>query len=382
MLATTTAQALATLAVFALPVLAPMAARDLGAEPHWVGWQVAITYAAASITSLLSSGALRRFGPARCTQIALFAGAAACLLIVTVGLAGAVVGALLIGLGYGLTNPSASQVLVRLTPPARRNRVFAIKQTGVPIGGALAGALLPGLAVAFGWRSAVAAVGVALLALALGYGMFRRHWDTDRDPGYPLATGAGGGMAALRNQPGLAALAVISALFSGFQLALGSYTVTMLVEEAQWDPVMAGFVASASQAVGVGARIAWGMVADWWRDGMRTLAAIGVCTCLGGLLLPVVLTGAEAPLIGLLCFLGSCAAGWNGLLMAEAARLAAPGKAGDAAGGVLAVAFAGVVVGPSLFGLLVAALGSYALAFGLLALLPGLGAVLAWRTAR
>jgi hypothetical protein len=41
-----------------------------------------------------------------------------------------------------------------------------------------------------------------------------------------------------------------------------------------------------------------------------------------------------------------------------------------------------VVVGPSVFGLLVAALGSYALAFGLLALLPGLGAVLAWRTAR
>ena len=115
---------------------------------------------------------------------------------------------------------------------------------------------------------------------------------------------------------------------------------------------------------------------------MKTLAAIGLCTCLGGALLPLALSGPVEPLVVLLCLLGTCAAGWNGLLLAEAARLAAPGKAGDAAGGVLAVAFAGVVVGPSLFGLAVAVLDSYALAFGLLALLPGLGAVIAWRSAR
>ncbi|MFC7688944.1 hypothetical protein ACFQY5_04155 [Paeniroseomonas aquatica] len=115
---------------------------------------------------------------------------------------------------------------------------------------------------------------------------------------------------------------------------------------------------------------------------MKTLAAIGVLTSLGGALLPPALAGPEVPLVALLCLLGTCAAGWNGLLLAEAARLAAPGKAGDAAGGVLAVAFAGVVVGPSLFGLAVALTGSYALAFGLLALLPGMGAILAWRSAR
>jgi hypothetical protein len=65
--------------------------------------------------------------------------------------------------------------------------------------------------------------------------------------------------------------------------------------------------------------------------------------------------------------------------MAEAARLAAPGRAGDAAGGVLAVAFAGVVVGPSVLGLMVGALGSYALGFALLAMLPATGAALALR---
>ncbi|WP_176849386.1 MFS transporter [Belnapia rosea] len=379
--ATTGAQSLATLAVFTLPVLAPLAARDIGAEPHWLGWQVACTYAAASAASMFSGGVLRRLGPARCTQIALSAGALACLLIILAGLAGAVLGSFLIGMGYGLTNPSASQVLARLTPAARRNRVFAIKQTGVPIGGALAGAILPGLAGLVGWQGAVLAVGLAMAAAAFGCGAFWPHWDSEREPGFPIGAGAGGGIVALRTRPGLAALAVISACFSGFQLALGSYIVTMLVEEGGWTPVAAGFVSSASQAVGIGARIAWGVVADWWRSGMKTLAAIGVCTCLGGALLPAALAGPGTPLVALLCLLGTCAAGWNGLLLAEAARMAAPGKAGDAAGGVLSVAFAGVVVGPSLFGAAVAVTHSYAMAFGMLAVFPGIGALIAWRSA-
>ncbi|MFC7539088.1 hypothetical protein ACFQU2_05930 [Siccirubricoccus deserti] len=95
--------------------------------------------------------------------------------------------------------------------------------------------------------------------------------------------------------------------------------------------------------------------------------------------MPWALGWPEAAVIGLFCLLGASAAGWNGVLMAESARLAAPGKVGDAAGGVLAVAFAGVVVGPSLFGAVVAAVGSYALAFGLLAGLPAVGVVVVWR---
>ena len=80
--------------------------------------------------------------------------------------------------------------------------------------------------------------------------------------------------------------------------------------------------------------------------------------------------------------LGGSAAGWNGVLLAEAVRLAAPGRAGDAAGGVLAVAFAGVVVGPSLLGGVVGAAGSYALGFAVLAGLPALGAAIAWNNSR
>jgi MFS family permease len=380
--ATTAAQALATLTVFLLPVLAPIAARDLGAAPHWIGWQVACVYLAASATSMLSAGALRRFGSARCTQLALAAAGTACLAVLAAGLVGAALGSFLIGFGYGLTNPAATEVLARLAPAKRRNMVFAVKQTGVPIGGALAGLLLPSLATGLGWRGAVLAVAVALLLAALAFGIFHRPWAAERDPRAGLGTGTGGGWRALRDRPGMAGLAAISALYSGFQLALGAYTVTMLVEEFGWTPVAAGAVAAVTQAVGAAARLFWGLVADAWGDGMRTLAAIGGITVAGGLLLPLAMAWPSAVVIGLFGLLGGSAAGWNGVLMAEAARLAAPGRAGEAAGGVLAVAFAGVVVGPSLLGALIGAAGSYAIGFALLALLPAVGVVIARRQAR
>ena len=380
--ATTAAQALATLTVFLLPVLAPVAARDLGVAPHWIGGQVACVYLAASATSMASAGALRRFGSARCTQLALAAAGLACLGVLAAGLAGAVLGSFLIGFGYGLTNPAATEVLARLAPPGRRNMVFAVKQTGVPIGGALAGLLLPSLAAGLGWRGAMLAVAVLLLLAALGFGAFHRPWAGEREPRAPLVAGAGGGWRALRDQPGMAGLAAISGLYSGFQLALGAYTVTMLVEEFGWTPVAAGAVAAVTQAVGAAARLGWGLAADAWGDGMRTLAAIGAVTVAGGLLLPLAAAWPAAAVVGLFGLLGGSAAGWNGVLMAEAARLAAPGRAGEAAGGVLAVAFAGVVVGPSLLGVMVGLTGSAATGFALLALLPAAGAVVAWRNTR
>ena len=63
-----------------------------------------------------------------------------------------------LGLGYGPITPASSHVLVRTAPPARMALTFSIKQTGVPAGAALAGAVLPGLALALGWRVAFVVV--------------------------------------------------------------------------------------------------------------------------------------------------------------------------------------------------------------------------------
>jgi MFS family permease len=382
LLATTTAQGLATFTVFVLPVLAPQASATLGVGAQLIGVQMALVYGAAAFTSAVAGGALRRWGPARCTQITLASAAFACLAIALGGLAGVALGSLATGLGYGLTNPAATQVLARLAPPARRNMVFAIKQTGVPLGGALAGLLLPTLAAWLGWQGAALASGATIALVTLAYTPLRQHWDTGRDPASPLRAGSGAGLRALREQPGLLGLAVCGGCYSGIQLAMGAFMVTMLVAEFGWTPVAAGLATALVQAAGAVARLAWAWVADRSGSGLLTLVAIGCLTVACALLIPLAPTWPQAAVLALFTALGFCASGWNGVLMAETARMAAPGRAGEAAGGVLVLSFGGVVVGPGLAAALVGLVGSYALAFAALALLPLTGAIVAWRTAR
>ncbi|QCO05301.1 MFS transporter [Azospirillum argentinense] len=62
---------------------------------------------------------------------------------------------------------------------------------------------------------------------------------------------------------------------------------------------------------------------------------------------------------------GLSASGWNGLFVSEVARLAPSGRAGEATGGMLAIAYAGLVIGPALFSLLVA--GGFGYSAGYLA---------------
>ncbi len=380
--ATTGAQALATFTVFVLPVLAPQASASFGLGASLIGVQMALTYGAAAYTSGVAGAVLNRWGPARCTQAALLCAAFACLSYALAWLPGVVLGSLATGLGYGLTNPAATQVLARLAPPQRRNMVFAIKQTGVPLGAALAGLVLPSLALGLGWRGAALLSGVVIATLALAYTPLRRHWDAERTPGARLRGQGMGGVRALRERPGLLGLAVAGSTYSAIQLAFGAYLVTMLVAEFGWTPVAAGLATTLVQGVGAAARLAWGWVADRSGNGLLTLAAIGAGTVLGAVLLPFAPAWPLAAVLVLLAALGFCCAGWNGVLMAEAARLAAPGRAGEAAGGVLVLSFGGVVVGPSLLAALPALVGGYAQAFALMALLPALGAVVAWRTSR
>jgi MFS family permease len=376
--ATTATQGLATFAVFVLPVLAPFALRDLGIAPHWIGHQVAAVYIAAAIVSLVAGGVICRWGPARSSQVALGAGAVGCLLIAAGGLPGAAIGSALIGAGYGLTNPAASLVLSRVTPAGRRNLVYGVKQMGVPLGAALAGLVLPGLALVAGWRGAAGFVALVLLAMALALQPFRPAWDAARNPAAPLR-GGGGGLALLRTRPGLASVAAVGALYSAAQLALGAYAVTMLVEEFRWSPVAAGALAAGLQVAGAVGRLLWAWLADRVGSGLKVLAGLGLLSAAASLPLPLATGWPAAALVPLLCLLGLCAAGWNGVMLAEASRLAPPGGAGHATGAVLSVTFAGVVTGPTLFAVIFGALGSYAAAFAWLAVLPLAGAAVAWR---
>jgi hypothetical protein len=67
---------------------------------------------------------------------------------------------------------------------------------------------------------------------------------------------------------------------------------------------------------------------------------------------------------------GASAVGWNGVFLAEVARLAPEGRVAIITGGTQFYTFGGVLVGPPVFGATVSASGSYAVGFVLVAILP------------
>src|SRR5207248_7553672 len=118
---------------------------------------------------LACGGFIERFGAIRVSQFGVLVCAAATLMIALApahATALLACGALLIGIGYGPITPASSHVLIRTAPPHRLAPTFSIKQTGVPAGAALAGALLPALALAVGWRNALVAAAMSGLAVA------------------------------------------------------------------------------------------------------------------------------------------------------------------------------------------------------------------------
>jgi hypothetical protein len=59
------------MALLTLPVMAPVAAKDLAVSPALVGIYVALTYLGAMISSLTSGTSVTRWGPIRVSQLGL-----------------------------------------------------------------------------------------------------------------------------------------------------------------------------------------------------------------------------------------------------------------------------------------------------------------------
>ena len=368
--ATLAVQTAVALAVYCAPVMAPVAAPALGVAPSAIGYFIAAVYLGSMLGSVTAGGWVARFGPIRVSQI----GLALCLLGLALGtltwLPLVVLGAFVVGLGYGPTTPASSQILVRAAPPGLVALTFSIKQTGVPLGGVLAGAGVPALILLVGWRGAALVIGLVCLGLAFAIEPVRERYDHGLDPRASISLrSAFAPVGLVLDTPKLRELALASFAFAAAQITLVTYLVTFLTEAFSMGLVLAGLVMAVSQVASVVGRIGWGMLADRAIKPRTVLGLLG----LGMAACALATLGASPawPLALLFVFsaaFGATAVGWNGVLLAEVARRAPSGLAGPATGGVLFFTFFGVVVTPPLFNVVLGMAGSYAVAYAVLAL--------------
>jgi hypothetical protein len=242
-----------------------------------------------------------------------------------------------------------------------------VRQTGNQIGAIVGSVTLPALALI---EPRLGFALIALLAVAAGVvfvGLRARYDAPSGGRSAPLGLTAVWQL--MRGAPGLRALAVIAAPFSAMQLTLNVFFVSLAVGQIGLSHLGAGLLMAVAQAAGLIGRLTWGVVASRAMPARRLLALLGVAMAACALGVAAAGPGWPVAALGALVFaFGLTASGWNGIFLAEIARLAPEGRVPDATGAVLTASYAGLVLGPALVAL-VASVASLGASFVVLAIL-------------
>ena len=372
----TAVQVIATMGILIPATIAPELARTLDLPVSMIGFQVSLAYVGATLMSLCGGLVQRKLGAVRANQIAATAIGLSLLIIAIPHVAALFVGSLGLGIAYGMTNPAASHLMMKIASPTNRNLIFSVKQTGQPLGGVVAGLMAPPIAIAFGWQWSLTAGAFLALSTVLLIQPLRAKLDGDRDPTTKFRSAVFKDVSLVLRIRELRLLALAALTFSGVQLALMTFAVTMLFEDVKFDLVLAGVGLAVIQIAGVAGRLGWGVIADRNGDGRKTLlfaqslsVVAAVATAFLSDSMPLV------AVFGILFLFGMSAVGWNGVFMAEIGRLAPEGKISSATGGVLVPTFIGVMMGPLVFSAIHEVTATYTMSFAILALVTMMGMV-------
>lgn len=360
----TFAQMIVAMSNILLPTIAPKLAEALGVDPILIGYQVSLTFGVATLATIYGGRAVLYYGAARATQLTGLCCGLGMLLFAVPHVAAIALGSVAVGLGMGMINSAAAHLLVTYTPPQRRNIMFSIKQTGVPVGGVITALTAPAIAVHFGYRWSLAFIGVLILVLLAVIQRHRAHWDGDVRSDGGGGKAAFGGVPLVWRQSSLRWISLVAMIFSGIQRIVLSFTVIYLVAEGGLGLVEAGVLLSVAQVGGSASRVCWGWLADRLGSSLTVLMIICVITLASTLALVFFDAEWNKYLIYLLFFvIGATALGWNGVFHAEAARLSPQGMASVVAAGTTFFVFAGVLVGPAAFTAAHGFVGSYSHTF-------------------
>jgi sugar phosphate permease len=281
---------------------------------------------------------------------------------------GSLVGALIAAGALGASvNAASGRAIMSWFPPGELGLALGVRQTGVPIGGAVGAGALPALASAGGTRLAFFVLAAACVVGAVASAALMRGSPASVEPelvdvGRPL------------RERRLWFLGTGTALYLTAQTAITGFVVLFLHEHRHVSTHAAAGLLAAINVLAIAARIGAGSVSDRMRTRLRPLRVIGLTLAAGTAAVAALTDAPLAALVPAFLVSGVLSMSWNGLAFAAAAESAGAARTGAAlgfqqtllgvTGAVVPVAFAAV------------AASSWRLAFALAALGPLIGVAL------
>jgi len=360
--AATFAQATSSFAMLGIAALAGFIQRDFALSAAATGLLITATYGAATISLLFVGDLLDRKSERLIIGVG---GAIAFVALMLATQSGGFVLLLLClfiaGLGFSVTQPGGSKSVSAWFRGGRLGLAMGIRQAGLPLGGAVAAAILPAVAAASSWRAAFAAGAVAALGGALAFALIYRPPAGDTDAAPRRAALSFAAVAGLLRQPWMrnamiAGLALVSA-----QYAILTWLMLYLRDHADIALTRGAWFLALAQAAGVAGRV--GLAA--WTDRMPAarfrLLALSMIAVAGGflVLLSVPPHTPEPALAVLAAWLGFFGLGWYGPWVAYLAETAPADKVGLTLGAAMAINQLGIIGAPPLLGLVHDLTGGY-----------------------
>ncbi len=326
------AQAASCVFLYGLPAIVPTLRSHGAISRHGltlgaVGVLVAAPSVGLLLTLILWGIAADRFGERVVIGIGLALATGALIVAATVhGFVALGLALIVAGAAGASVNAASGRMVIGWFAARQRGLAMGIRQTGQPLGVALAAAILPPVAARWGVTGAF--VAMALLCAVATVAVVLLAADPPRPAvvvGAPRARSPYRDGVLWRIHAASAALVVP-------QFAVSAFTLAYLVSERDWSPIGAGRLIVAFQVAGAAGRVVAGIWSD--RVGsrlrpMRTLAlasaALMVALAIGDLAHSVVIVGA----FGLAAIVTVAD---NGLAFTAVAELAGPAWAGRALG--------------------------------------------------
>jgi MFS family permease len=341
----------------------------------WIALYPPILYFAAFIVSFRVPSLLQRLGGMGLALCCLAAGCVGLLALLPDSIALSAVAPLSLGLGYGAMTPASSHILGPRTSLNTAGLVMSIKQSGVPLGAVLAGAILPIFILHLGWQYALIALTLATGAVALVLLPSVAWLSGTEGAAKPVSYRPLEPVRRLFKVRGMMTLLFATLVFTAMQLCLRSFFTVYLVKDLGLNLATAGLAFGVSQAVGIFGQVGWATVSDRLLSPHTVMAIVGSLMTIAAVLTAVIGPGSSVfVVIGVAALFGISAAGFIPVVLGEVARHSPSGQVGAMTSGANLFVISGALLGPLVFGAVSSGLG-YPAAFIALALCTLVGTV-------
>ena len=286
----------------------------------------------------------------------------------------------MVGIFYSTAQPGGSKVIMKWFPKEFRGLAMGIRQAGIPIGGAMAGAIIPIVSIKYGWQSAVYFVSSLCIVGGLLFFIFYKEPFSHQSPSLAkqqIKSFQEQLQEIMKNKT------LYPVFFTGIsmislQMVIVGHLTIFLTNNASLSPMLAGQILSVSLFLGMVGRITLASISDYFYKGNRRKPLLfSVLAALAAILI-FTMNIHTLPIWSLFLlsgWLGFFGIGWYSLFIVEVAEKSSADSMGVTVSFALTLNQFAIISAPPIFGFIVDVKG-YTLAWlsiAFLLLLSGVG---------